>query len=439
MLALRDRLTLPAGLVGQSAAALSLKVLAIGFGFLYAALLARLLGPTGYGEVAVSLSLARVLADLAALGMGALAVREMAALRGAGAKTELTSFRRQALWIALITSTVVATALMLWAVLVRHSDSFAIAALLVPPLALLTVLCGIANGERRILASQIPLNAVRWLVMLPVLAALYLLGWAIAVGEVLILNLLGLLVALAAAIWLHVRSRPLRTAEAATPAPSTLVRRALPFLGLTFSTVACAEIYTLLVGFLAGSEEAGLYQPIARLAALMLIGNEALNVGLGPRIAEFSAGKGRKPLADLMPRAALASLAVTFAFGLAICLLSPLILSIFGPEFQVYRNYLYLILFAQVINCASGAAALFLTMTGSVALRLKLQFAVIAVQLSVGTALISAYGGRGAIFALASTIVISAIMHCLAARRVSGVDCSIVPLVRSSSTSLQGA
>lgn len=69
-----------AAIARGAVASIVIRTTAIGLGFIQAVLTARLLGPEGYGIVAVALSVATVAATLSVLGLGPLAVRELARL-----------------------------------------------------------------------------------------------------------------------------------------------------------------------------------------------------------------------------------------------------------------------------------------------------------------------------------------------------------------------
>ncbi len=56
---------------------LTIRIGALGLGFAQAVLIARLLGPAGYGDFAVTLSAATLVASFALLGLGGFAVREV--------------------------------------------------------------------------------------------------------------------------------------------------------------------------------------------------------------------------------------------------------------------------------------------------------------------------------------------------------------------------
>ena len=66
------------GRVARGAAlSLTIRIGALGLGFAQAVLIARLLGPAGYGDFAVTLSAATLVASFALLGLGGFAVREV--------------------------------------------------------------------------------------------------------------------------------------------------------------------------------------------------------------------------------------------------------------------------------------------------------------------------------------------------------------------------
>src|SRR5436190_14890527 len=98
-------------MASQSLGSLAVKLFGIGCGFLFAVAAARLLGPRGYGLVAVALSASTLAATIALLGTDGLAVREVGASLARG---DWNRIRRFLKWsISTVSLTAITAALII--------------------------------------------------------------------------------------------------------------------------------------------------------------------------------------------------------------------------------------------------------------------------------------------------------------------------------------
>jgi O-antigen/teichoic acid export membrane protein len=425
------KLSLPEYLTGamarHSSANLAMRIFGLGSGFLFAVAAARLLGPAGYGIVAVAISAATVLAAIAVLGLDGLALRHTAALVTKREWDDLRLFIRWAcLWV--MSASAVAALLMLG--VSGWSDTFGsalrIAAIAVPLLAGILLLKSIILGSGQVIASQIPNEVVRWIVILPIVAVLLVLRHGSP--ELVILAVVAGLVSA-----LVVSGRLLRGLMARWPGASAIdpkrrkwLHQAMPFLAISVFGIIGTEISTLLLGWLSGPREAGLYQPIAKLAPIMLLATYSIETALAPRITQKWEAGDHIGLQRLMRRSAFASTIATTLISAAILLASPLILGAFGSEFAAYKNYLYWIAAAQLTNAALGASPLLLAMVGDMRHRLQAQAVNMVVQLGLAVALIPALGALGAVISLSFSILVWAGLHWWLAWRTTGIDTSVI-------------
>ena len=186
------------------------------------------------------------------------------------------------------------------------------------------------------------------------------------------------------------------------------------------------EIGTLLLGWLSGPREAGLYQPIAKLAPLMMLANGAIETSLAPKVVHSWEEGDRQTLRRRMGRSALAAALATAAIVGAIVVAGPYILRAFGPEFTKYQRLIVWIGVAQVVNAATGAAPLLLAMTGDMKSRIGAQAATMVVQVGLGIALIPTLGATGAVAALVAAILVWSFLHWWLALRATGIDTSLL-------------
>ena len=408
-----------------------MRMFGLGCAFIFAAASARLLGPREYGVVAVALSTATVAATLASLGINDLAVRETATFWTRSASAELRSFVAWAVK-SVARSSIICLLLMAAASLVPgpYRQAYLVGSLAVPILAEILVLRGVIQGMNRVILAQLPLEIVRWIVLLGLILMLILGRIPASASIVIAMMIIGLAVALVVAI---ATLRSILSLASATPSKGPQRKwlpQALPFLAISLFGIIGTEISTLLLGLLSGPREAGLYQPIARLAPVMILANGAIEAALAPRIVHLREQGDQQSLQRLVSRSALASAIATAGLSAAILVASPWILGAFGPEFQEYRYLLAWIAATQVINAAAGSAPLVLAMTGDMRTRISAQAATLAVQAGVGLLLVPKLGASGAVISLISAILTWALLHWWLAYRAIGIDTSILGLMR---------
>lgn len=410
----------------HSLGVLAAKLFGLGCGFLYAVAVARLLGPRGYGIVAVAMSTATIAATVSVLGSNELAVREIASLSARKAPGNIRQFVSWSGRIVLAASIMAALLIVALSLVPGpYQKAFLFGAGAVPLLALLLLLRGLIMGSGNVVGAQAPGDVVRWVLTLTLIGVLVSGSFPMDPSSIILVVVIALAasVAVSAAIFgRYVRSLPRATG------PSSLNERwllqSLPFLAIALFGIIGTEIGTLLLGWLSGPHEAGLYQPIAKLAPLMMLANEAIEAALAPKIVHSWEEKDRPTLQRRASRSALASALATTAIVTAIVIASPCILSAFGPEFAKYQRLIVWIGAAQIVNAATGAAPLLLAMTGDMKSRIGAQAATMLVQAGLGIALIPSLGAAGAVAALVGAILVWSLLHWWLALRATGIDTS---------------
>jgi O-antigen/teichoic acid export membrane protein len=413
----------------HSGTSLGLQLFGIGCGFLFAVAAARLLGPRGYGLMAVALSVANVAAIVALLGANGLAVREVAASVAQADWKRLRGFVR---WSVITVSMIAAFAAIGIAaasfITGPYRGVLLVGAAAVPLLAALLLLRGINQGARKIVASQLPMDVVRWVFALA--ATGYLLAAHVepTPEQIVAIVLFSYAVALAiAGVALHRHLR--RLPEGAGTRAHGWLAASLPFLSVALLGIAATEMNTLLLGLISGPREAGLYQPLAKLSPLMLLAKDAIDMPLAPRIAELWQTGRREELTRLIQRSTLASALATAAVVTAILAASSFIFEAFGPEFETVRVYLYWIAAAQFANSAFGPSPLLLAMAGDMRRRIQAQAVTLLVQFVLTATLVPRFGVAGAVVALSLQIVTWSAVHWMFARRATGIDTSFLHAV----------
>ena len=158
---------------------IAIRVATLALGFSQAILTARLLGPGGYGVVAVALSVATIATTLTMLGLAPLAVREVPQLVVRADWSKLRGFLRFSTLTVFAFSSLVAMGTATFALATELFDpafrsEIILATLLVPLLAMLMVLRGLCQGFGRVVAAQAPGELLRPIILVTSLGLLLL-------------------------------------------------------------------------------------------------------------------------------------------------------------------------------------------------------------------------------------------------------------------------
>ena len=413
----------------SSGATLAARLFGMGSSFIFAVASARLLGPSGYGIVAVAISVMTVVATLSLLGIDGLAVRQTASLQTSRAWTELRRFVHWACMTVVGASLTAAVLVALLSPLAGdYSRALLFAAVIVPLMAGMLLLKSMMQGLGNVAMSQMPSEVVRWLVTLALIGALFIYG--VRTSEAVIAAVVAaLLFALLVSIALFRRqmsSCPI--GDGPSSQQRSWLKEAFPFLAIALFGIIGTELSTLLLGWLAGPREAGLFQPIAKAAPVMLLATYSIEAALAPRIVGMWHQQDSAGLQRLMRRSAIAATIATIAITGSILLAAPLIFLAFGREFTVNVDYLYWVGAAQMINAAFGSAPLLLAMVGDMATRLKAQAVTLIVQATLAIALIPSLGAAGAVISLTVAILTWSALHWWLALRKTGINTSAFSL-----------
>ena len=190
--------------------------------------------------------------------------------------------------------------------------------------------------------------------------------------------------------------------------------------------ILLGEIATLMLGWLAGPREAGLFQPVARIVPLMVLPAQVVSASFAPRVAELWALGERVRVMRLTHTFTLITSAMTLAVVGLLILAAPLIMRIFGAEFLPSAALLWIVGLAQLLNAAAGPVGQLMTMTGHAGNALRGQLAALAVNLLLGIVLIPSQGAQGAAIAMAGGLAVWNLVLLARARQLLGFDPSLL-------------
>jgi O-antigen/teichoic acid export membrane protein len=414
--------------VRGGAGGLALRGLSAILALALAVVLARTLGPDGYGTYAFALSLVTLLAAPAHMGLPTLLVREIARyqqrqqwglLRGI-----LIRSNQAALGLAVLIGLAAAgVALGPWGILEPPQlQTFAWALALLPLIAFGN-LCGAAlRGLRYVVQGLLPELLLRPGLLLGAVGVAALFGMltpplAMALHAAAAAMAFGI----GALFLLRSLTPPIRES-----APTFETRRwvgsLLPLSLLAGMQVINNRTGVVILGLLGATEEVGLYRIAVQGAAVVILGLTTINLVIAPHVAHLYDSGKRVQLQKMIGRSA----GIVFLSAVP-----PAVLFIFfgdrvleavfgGPYIPAYRA-LALLSIGQLFSAAMGSAGLILNMTGHERDTVKVVAFTSVLNVALCVVLIPPFGINGAAAALTAALICKTLLFAVWAYQRTGL------------------
>lgn len=362
--------SLRAQIVRGTSGTVGLKVINSGLLLLTTIVLARVLGATAYGAYAYAISWVSLLVIPAIVGLDTLLTREVARYRATENWPALKGILGWSDRVVVATSLTIAAGLALivgWRSDVLDpivADSLWASVILLPFLTIVQVRGGSTRGLGAVIEAQFPMLVVLPLIFLGFVVGMHLIA-DLTAPRAIGLRAASAMVAAIVAIWLLRRVLPLDT----HPAIPRFHRRAwfksaVPLLFLGGANALNQQVGVLMLGSIVGSEAAGIYDVARRMAMLVSLVLIAINMPLGPIIADLHVRGEAERLQAVLVKSARVAAALSCLIAFALIGFGPWILRLMGEEFTAGLPVLTVLCLGGILNAAAGSVALVLNMTG---------------------------------------------------------------------------
>ena len=169
-------------------------------------------------------------------------------------------------------------------------------------------------------------------------------------------------------------------------------------------SVSWADV--LLVGALGSPKLAGIYAVASRFVTVGSFGLQAIFLVVGPQMSALLA-RGDHARARLIYQASTAWLiALSFPIYLTMAVFAPVLLGVFGTEFEKGSTALVILALAMLMNMGTGTVSVLLLMGGKSAWNLGNTVAALVVNVVLNVLLIPPLGLAGAAIAWAASIMV---------------------------------
>lgn len=358
------------GGTGTLALTISAKLLA----FLIAIILARLLGPAGYGVYAFAVAVATVLAIPVQLGLPSLLVRMVALyehrkewnlLRGL-----LVRANQTVLIVSLFVAGVSCTILLLLPDTPDRIPNAPVmwAFALIPLMSLSALRSATLLGFRHPVLARLPEDLIRplGLTVTVLVMAFFLSPRAHTPSAVVVANLLITGFAFLVGSWfLYVTGPKAVRTEQAAFSNRTWIRTALPFMMASTTLIVVRETDVLMLGMLAPAADVGVYRVASQGATLVVLLSTVVNAVISPHIARLFEARDHGNLRRLCRASSMiATIGAIPVLAVYLLLGESLLAAVFGAEFERGFTPLVILSCGYLIYAFMAPVGPLLSMTG---------------------------------------------------------------------------
>jgi O-antigen/teichoic acid export membrane protein len=402
--------------------------------------LARALGPAGFGLYAFAQAVVMLLVLPASFGLPQLVLRETARAQAAGDWGRLRGLWRWAGLRVLGLSLAAAALLLAGGGLAAaagdpRGPALMIGAALLPLIGLGNLRGEALQGLRHVVLGQLPERLLRPAGLAGLAAvAFFPAGLAASPAAAMALHAAAAALAFAAGAWWLHRKRPAALAGPGRPAPvydgPAWWAAAWP-LGLSAGLLLVVQQADLIMlGLMRAEEEVAAYRAASQAGLLVVFGAQAVTAAVNPYMARRHAEGDRAGLQRLVR---LAAAAMTLAALPLVALYAAagdwLLAAAFGPAFAAGYAALVILAAGRLIHAAFGPAGMLLNMTGHERATLRGSATAAIANLVLNALLIPPFGMAGAAAATTATLTLWNAMLYHAARRRLGIDSACLRLL----------
>lgn len=377
-------------------------------------ILARSLGPEGYGVYAYAFAIMSLLMILAEAGVPTLLMREIASAEGRGAWGLVRGALQRGLQAVALVSAIISA--MGFTLLLALKSTITPAAfntigvmlLLLPVAALSKTVAHAMRGLNQVVASQ-SLELIFWPALVLTLSAAlfsidptYRTPWAAMSAQ---------LIAVASTLLLSCtllnRLIPKSTLQFPREYETQRWLRSAPqFLVLAAALVINNQVDIVMLAWFSSANDIGVYRVASQSATLVIFGLQAVSAVAAPQIARYYSKKEISHVQNLVRRSTQATtIAATLIFVLFCFSGQELIAFVFGEEFSASYFPLLILAAGQLIVASVGISGPLLTMAGYEGVQSKLLCFAVVLNVGMNFILIPLLGILGAALSTSATLI----------------------------------
>lgn len=338
-----------------------------------AVILARLLGPDGYGVYAFAIAMMAILSLGTEFGMYSLLVREVSVANASGDAATVVGLRNSAFRFALISSAVIGAlgSIILWSTpLVPDLDkrlTLTLMLLVLPANTIVRLSSAILNGLRRLTWAQVAeLFLLPAFIICGLLIVTLVRPFGVRPPVPMFIHVAGAFTAVLVVVYILHRALT-RGGPRQGPAPfiAGLPTRARPFLLIGAAGMITGQLDTVLVGLFLSDNETALYRVAAQGATLIWFGIQILQSISAPYFSSLYSSRSMDRLKRLFRWTTAISILSAAPISTAFIVFGKrLIELVFGSQYTGAYPLLVILTIGYSINVACGPIGSLLIMAG---------------------------------------------------------------------------
>jgi O-antigen/teichoic acid export membrane protein len=402
-----------------------------GTGYLFKVYLARVLGAKALGIYALGMTIIGFVGLFNAFGLPQSAVRFVAAYRATGRTEQLRHFLGRGLFLLLFSNLILGGLLLLagpWIAIHFYrtpelKEYFGLFVLLMLLGALTTFLGQVLAGYKDVARRTVITNFIG--TPLAMVLSIVLIVWGLGLRGYILAQILGG-VAVLVLLGLAVRTLTPATRDIRLPIFSPLEKQVVSFsafaLGVSLLEFLMAQSDKVLIGFYLNARDVGIYAVAMGLVSFVSIVLQSVNQIFSPAIADLHARGDLALLTRLFQTLTKWCLGLTLPLGAVMIIFAPVLMHVFGRDFEVGWPVLVIGTIGQVVNCGVGSVGYLLLMSGHQRDLVRIQTVMAVVMVALGLLLVPKWGIVGAAIVAAVTNLVSNLWYLWEVRRKLGMS-----------------
>ncbi len=400
-------------------------------GYLFKVYLARVLGAESLGIYALGMTIVGFVGLFNAFGLPQSAVRFVAAYRATGRTEQLRHFLGRGLFLLLLSNLALGGVLLLagpWIAIhfyrtPKLKGYFGLFVLLMFLGVLTTFLGQVLAGYKDVARRTVITNFVG--TPLTMLLSIGLIAWGLSLRGYILAQVLGGVTTL---VLLAVAVRKLTPRDQNTPISilSPLEKQVVSFsafaLGVSVLEFLMAQSDKVLIGFYLNARDVGIYAVAMGLVSFVSIVLQSVNQIFSPAIAELHARGELALLARIFQTLTKWCLGLTLPLGTVMIIFAPVLMRVFGRDFESGWPVLVIGTLGQIVNCGVGSVGYLLLMSGHQRDLVRVQTVMAVVMVALGLLLVPKWGILGAAIVAALTNLVSNLWYLWEVRRKLGMS-----------------
>jgi len=395
-------------------------------GYLFKVYLARELGAEALGVYALGMTIIGLLGVFSAVGLPQAAVRYVAAYSATGKVELLRKFLGRGILLLLICNLSLSVVLLLIgpriAIRFYHTPAlskyFGLFAMIMLLGALTTFLGQALAGYKDVMRRTVIANFIGTPLTMALSVALIVLGFGLR-GYIAaqVLSAVAMLLLFGLSVLKLTPAGPSFFSAISSPLEEEVVSFSALAFGITLLGFLMTQSDKILIGVYLNARDVGIYAVAMALVAFVSIVLQSVNQIFSPTIAELHARGQSAMLARIFQTLTKWSLGLTLPLAAVMVIFAPVLMSIFGSDFEIGWPILVIGTIGQLVNCGVGSVGYLLQMSGHQRDLVKIQGVMAVVMIVLGFLLIPRWGIVGAAAAAAITNLVSNLWYLWEVRR----------------------